>query len=570
MQHIFLLYPFLIKYKYRLLIGIILIIIADFFNILPAYYVGKLIDSIKLLLIDDSNKTILEKGKKLFFYGGLILILPITDGIIKFFMRKILLRTSRLIEFDVKNQIYTKYQNLDFLALKKHTTGDLINRLTEDLSTIRLFLGPGFIVFIHLFVLFIIVSIQMIRIDISLSLYSLLPIISICIGVLFLSKKSYKISQVIQKKQSLISSSIEDTFSGIHIIKSFVIENYFKKKHTPLFKNYKQINVKFSKIESFLNLFTTFFIGISHLAILYIGGLKYINGQIEQIGQLAEFFIYVNMLMWSLTPLGWSLSTLQKAISSQKRIKEFLEATPPLDPTRKKPFYFSEKIVFKSIGFTYENTSKEVLKNASFTLEKGKILNIIGENGSGKSTIAHLLSQLLNSSKGEIFIDETNIETIILAELRKNLTYVFQENILFSESIWDNIISYEPLDKKNKDELYNLVDQSAQYAQIQEDIIRLEKGYDTLLGKKGIALSGGQKQRIAIARALFKRAPILILDDIFSAIDQKTKKRILRYFKENPYKQTIILLSPDQSLVDYAHQVLFLENKTLIKKEIKS
>lgn len=551
MKNLFFLNSYLFKYKSKLLIGGLLILIANFLSLFPAHYIGKLVALIKLILnnFKDRENLSFEEKKLLFFYGSSIVLLPIFGGFMKFFMRKILMRVSRKIEFDLKNRVFQSYQILDFKTLKKYSSGDLINGITEDITNIRTYLGPGLMLFFSLIVLFISVSIQMLRINLWLGIYALTPILIISVSIFYLSKRVYVKNKEVQENKSLFSSLIEDIFSGMPIIKSFCLEKYFQKKHFTLAQTYQKNNLKLTQVESFLSFVMAFFIGISYLSILYLGGKKYINEKIG-LGELTEFFVYINMLSWPLNTFAWTLSTMQKASSSLKRIFFFLEEKDLLNNKRNKKFSFKEKIEIKDLNFSYKN--KKIIRNISFFLKKGQILNIIGDNGSGKSTFVALFTGLFEYHSGHIFLDNQELKEISLKELRKNISVVSQENFLFSESIFENISSKELLKEDP------LVRQSARNAQVEKDILGLKEGYESLIGKKGIELSGGQKQRISIARAFYKKAPILVFDDAFSAIDQRTKKNILEYIRENPYKQTIILLSLDKSFISYVDQIYFL------------
>ncbi|WP_185850851.1 ABC transporter ATP-binding protein [Blattabacterium cuenoti] len=557
------------KYTLRLCVGFSLILLSNFLTLFPIPYIGKSIDAIKKIFINTSISKIdyhLIK-REIYVYTSVILIVPIIGGYVKYHMRQCIITTSRMIEFDLKNEIFTHYQKLNLSFYKKNSTGDLMNRLTEDVSFIRQYIGPCIMYFVNLIVLFFMVFIQMFFIDKTLTYYVIIPIPVLFISVYLISIYIAKRSEEVQNCQSSICSFMQETFSGIHVIKSFVSESFFQKRHIKILSKYRRKNIELVKVDTILSSVIIFLIGTSHLLILFFGGKKYFRGEIKEIGVIAEFLTYINTLIFPFIILGWIVSIVERAKVSKERICEFLDKKPKISYNYSNKLIqrkFFRKIQFKNVSFIYnslkEKKKKISIKQVSFTIHKGKTLILTGETGSGKTTIGRLISRLYDPNKGEILIDNLSIKNYDLYSFRSKIGYVPQESFLFSDSIYNNI-AIGCLKKVKPYQVYN----AAKNAMIEDDILNLKKGYHTIIGERGMTLSVGQRQRICIARAIIRNPSILIFDDSFSAIDQKTRKLILRYIKEEMKNSIIIIITHDTSYISDFDLVIFLKNGKICK-----
>ncbi|WP_185852000.1 ABC transporter ATP-binding protein [Blattabacterium cuenoti] len=565
------------RYKLRLCIGFLLILISNILTLLPIPYIGKSVNTIKNIFTDfsnTSNSLSLSLKKDICIYTSIILIVPIIGGFVKYHMRQCIITTSRMIEFDIKNEIFSHYQKLSLSFYKKNSTGDLMNRLTEDVSFIRQYIGPGMMYFLNLITLFFMVFMQMLRINKILTFYVILPIPILFISIYYLSVYITNKSEEVQTCQSLICSFIQETFSGIHIIKSFVSESFFQEKHKKIILKYQKKNIELARIDTLLSSIIIFFIGTCHLLILFFGGKKYFEGEIKEIGTIAEFFTYINVLIFPFIILGWVVSISERAKVSQTRISEFLKEKPEILNNNLIKTKIFGKIQFKNVSFFYYNSVSKhdikqknrnhtlIVNKISFTLMKGKTLILTGETGSGKTTIGRLISRLYDPYKGKILIDNLSLKNHNLYDFRNNIGYVPQESFLFSDSIYNNIA----LGSVYKVAPYKVYD-AARIAMIENDILNFKNGYETIIGERGITLSGGQKQRICIARAIIKSPKILIFDDSFSAIDQKTRKSIIRYVKEKMKYSTIIIITHDTSYISDFDLFIVLKNGKIYKIE---
>ncbi|WP_185870788.1 ABC transporter ATP-binding protein [Blattabacterium cuenoti] len=572
---------YFLKYKFRLWRGFILILISNILTLIPIPYIGRSINIIKNLFIFFSkykkNTTISISSiffnnlkTDIFIYTSIILIIPIIGGIVKYHMRQCIITTSRMIEFDIKNEIFSHYQRLSLSFYKKNSTGDLMNRITEDVSFIRQYIGPGVMYFVNLIVLFLMVFVQMLRLDRTLTFYVISPIPILFIFIYYISIFITRKSEEVQNYQSMICSFVQETFSGIHVIKAFVSEIFFQEKHKNIILKYKKKNVELAKIDTILSSVIIFFIGISHLLILFFGGKKYFKGEIRNIGTLAEFFTYINVLIFPLIILGWVVSIVERAKVSQIRINKFLKEIPEIlnNSFMKETTKIFGKIQFKNVGFIYDSNlivkNKDRIKTISeisFTLHKGKTLILTGETGSGKTTIGRLITRLYDTNQGEIFIDNISLKSHNLYNFRSSIGYVPQDNFLFSDSIYNNIAfgSIERVVESWK------VHDAARKAIIEDDILHFKNGYETIIGERGITLSGGQKQRICIARAIIRNPRILIFDDSFSSIDQNTRKLIMCSLKKYMRNTTIIIITHDLSYISDFDLIIILKNGKIYK-----
>ncbi|AFJ90865.1 ABC transporter ATP-binding protein [Blattabacterium sp. (Blaberus giganteus)] len=556
------------KYKFRLCVGFLLILVSNILTLLPIPYIGKSVNTIKNLFTNFSNTSdSFSLKKEICIYTSIILIVPIIGGFVKYHMRQCIITTSRMIEFDIKNEIFSHYQKLSLSFYKKNSTGDLMNRLTEDVSFIRQYIGPGIMYFLNLIILFFMVFMQMLRINKMLTFYVILPIPILFISIYYISVYITNKSKEVQNFQSIICSFVQETFSGIHVIKSFVSEAFFQEKHKKIILKYQKKNIELAKIDTILSSVIIFFIGICHLLILFFGGKKFFEGEIKEIGTIAEFFTYINVLIFPFIILGWVVSISEKAKVSQIRISEFLKEKPEILNNNLIKTKIFGRIQFKNVSFFYcnyknKNNQNHTIRKISFSLMKGKTLILTGETGSGKTTVGRLISRFYDPNQGEILIDNLSLKNHNLYNFRNNIGYVPQESFLFSDSIYNNI-ALGSVGKVTPCKVYD----AAKIAMIENEILNFKNGYETIIGERGITLSGGQKQRICIARAIIRNPKIIIFDDSFSAIDQKTRKLILRYLKKEMRCSTIIIITHDISYISEFDLFIVLKNGKISKIE---
>lgn len=498
-------------------------------------------------------------SSNLLFFGGLVIAFALLMGVFMYFMRQTIIVMSRLIEYDLRKIIYDHYQKLDLAFYKKNKTGDLMSRITEDVSKVRMYLGPAVLYGINLVSLFTIVIISMFRVSATLSLYTLLPLPFLSLSIYIVSSIIHKKSSVIQTQLGLLTSISQEVYSGIRIIKSYVQESKFGKYFLFESNQFKDKSLELAKVNALFFPLMLLLISVSTIITIYVGGLEVVKGNITP-GNIAEFVIYVNMLTWPVTSIGWIASIIQQAAASQKRINEFLEIPSSISNDGIRSLVLEKSIHFQDLSFTYPDTGIEALKNIDLEIIKGQKIAIIGKTASGKSTIAELLLRMYDASSGSLKIDNVAIENFDLSSLRKNIAYVPQDLFLFSDTIENNIgFGLEE---------HSLIDikKYAEYASIHKEINELPKGYQALVGERGVTLSGGQKQRISIARALIKQPEIVILDDCLSAVDTKTEQKILSYLSnELKDKTAIIITHRIQSLLDF-DQIIVLEGGRIVER----
>jgi len=548
---------YFLKYKYKLIVGIIITIIARIFLLFTPRYVKKIFTAIE----NGLNGSITKEAFKTELAVAILYIIgaALIAGILTFFMRQTLINISRYIEFDLKNEIYQHYQKLSLKFYKNNKTGDLMNRISEDVGRVRMYVGPAIMYSINTVTLFVIALIYMFNEAPTLTLYTVLPLPILSVIIYKLSKEIHKRSTVVQEYLSHLSSSTQESFSGISIIKAYGLESITSKKFNDLSQTSKEKQLRLVRVSSLFFPMMILLIGISNLLVIYVGGLQYIDGKIESLGTIAEFIIYVNMLTWPVATVGWVTSIVQQAEASQKRINEFLKITPEIKNTVSEPSEIKGNIEFKNVYFTYNDTNIEALKGVSFKLEHGKSLAIIGKTGSGKSTILDLIGRLYDIDKGNILIDNTAIKNLNLSSLRNSIGYVPQDAFLFSDTIKNNI-KFGKEDATNEE-----VIQAAKYAQVHKNIVDFNNQYETVLGERGITLSGGQKQRISIARAIIKDPRILLLDDSLSAVDTETEEKILKHLNTLAEGKTTIIVSHRVSSVKNTDQIIVLDEGRIVQ-----
>lgn len=547
------------KYRYRLIAGIFITIISRIFSLVTPRLVG---DSLSVVenYIKQNSGNLAEVKHQLLINILLIIGATLISGVFTFLMRQLIIVMSRLIEFDLKNEIFKQYEILTLNFYKKNRTGDLMNRISEDVGKVRMYFGPAIMYTINMITLFIIVIANMLRIDASLTLYTVLPLPILSIAIYILSRIINEKSAIVQQYLSKLTTFSQETFSGIGVIKSYGIEPQTFNEFKNLANESKQKNIDLYKVQALFFPMMILLIGVSNLLVIYVGGMRYINGQIETIGVIAEFIIYVNMLTWPVAVVGWVTSMVQEAEASQKRINEFLEIEPEIYNTQENKQEIEGKIEFKNVSFTYDDTHITALKNISFKVEAGKTLAILGKTGSGKSTIAQLIARLYDLQEGVILVDDVPVKDHHLNSLREQIGFVPQDSFLFSDTITNNIKF--GVENATTEEIEN----AAKLADVHQNIIEFKNGYDTILGERGITLSGGQKQRVSMARAFIKNPKILILDDCLSAVDTETEEQILQNLDTFSQGRTTLIISHRVSSTKNADKIIVLDKGKIIQE----
>ena len=548
---------YFLKYKYKLIIGVIITIIARIFLLFTPRYVRKIFDAIEKGMDGSITKEAFKSELTmaiLYIIGAAIIA-----GIFTFLMRQTIINVSRYIEFDLKNEIYQQYQSLSLNFYKKNRTGDLMNRISEDVGRVRMYAGPAIMYSINTLTLFVIALIFMFNQAPMLTLYTIIPLPILSVAIYKLSREIHKRSTVVQQYLSKLSTFTQESFSGIAIIKSYGIETQTADNFYDLSNENKEKQLSLVKVSALFFPMMILLIGVSNLIVIYIGGLQYINGEIESLGTIAEFIIYVNMLTWPVATVGWVTSIVQQAEASQKRINEFLKIESEIKNPTSETTDIVGDIEFKNVSFTYDDTNIQALKDVSFSIKHGETLAIIGKTGSGKSTILDLIGRLYDIDKGLLLVDDKPIDSINLNNLRDHIGYVPQDAFLFSDSIKNNI-KFGKEDATDEE-----VIQAAKYAEVHKNIKGFKNSYNTVLGERGITLSGGQKQRVSIARAIIKDPNILLFDDCLSAVDTETEEKILNNLKKLTSGKTTIIVSHRISAAKNADKIIVLDNGKIIE-----
>lgn len=548
--------------------GILFIAISNAFSILPAQIIRFAFDLVKETIIqyrildgfsiqDDFYKVL---SRILLLFGGLVLGLSLLKGLFLFFTRQTIIIMSRRIEFDLKNEIFEHYQKLSLAFYKRNNTGDLMNRISEDVSRVRMYLGPAVMYSINLLVLFVMVIITMLSVNVKLTLYVLSPLPLLSISIYYVSNIINSKSERVQRQLSNLSTFVQEAFSGIRVLKAYNRDQqrleYFQKETT----QYKDLNLDLVQVNALFQPLMILLIGLSTIITIYVGGKLAAAGEVTT-GNIAEFVIYVNMLTWPVAAVGWVTSLTQRAAASQERINEFLKSEPEIVNHQPDRSNINGSIQFKDVSFTYPDSGIQALKQISFDIESGKSLAIIGKTGSGKSTIANLIGRLFEANSGEISIDNTPLNQLNLGDLRSSIGYVPQEVFLFSDSIKNNI-AFGLNETEATDEV---VIGAAKAAEVWKNIQGFPKGMETRVGERGITLSGGQKQRISIARAIIKNPQILIFDDCLSAVDTQTEERILQNLKVLSENRTTVIISHRVSSVKHCDKIIVLDEGQIVE-----
>lgn len=556
------------KYRWRLFLGILFVSISNLFAIYPAQVIRKALDTVleatknyKLAGEGVESKLIYsELTEQLLIFAALVLGFAILKGFFLFTTRMTIIVMSRLIEYDMKNAIFEQYQNLELAFYRKNNTGDLMNRISDDVSKVRMYFGPAIMYTINLVVLFTFVITAMLNVNVELTVYVLTPLPLLSIGIYYVSNIINKKSEVIQRQLSAINTYVQEAFSGIRVIKAYNQqldkEAYFKNE----LEDYKNKNLDLVKVNAVFMPLMTLLIGVSTIMTIFIGGRLAMDGQISM-GNIAEFVIYVNMLTWPVASLGWVTSLVQRAAASQERINEFMGTKASIVNPSKEQMEINGNIEFKNVSFTYPDSGIKALQNISLKINAGESVAILGRTGAGKSSLASLVSRLYDPDNGSILIDGKDIKTLNLDILRKSVGYVPQDVFLFSETIAENIAFGTQLDISREE-----IEQAAKNAEIYDNIKGFPNGFETKLGERGITISGGQKQRISIARAIVGKPHILIFDDCLSAVDTETEKGIINNLTSVMKDKTTLIISHRVSSVAHCDQIFVLDDGKVLEQ----
>ena len=553
---------YLLKYKYYYTIGGVFILISTAFAIVPATLIRETFNLIENGYKEYSLGNTLAKKeilKDVLIYSVAIIVAAIIRGFFMYMMRQTIIVASRKIEYDLKNEIFYHYQTLPLKFYKKNNTGDLMNRISEDVSKVRMYLGPALMYGMNVTILMLMVIPFMFYINFNLAFYSLMPLPLLVVSIYLVQNIINKRSEQIQESLSNLSTYVQETFSGIRLIQSFVREINFEKVFTQKSKEYKNKSIGLQFILALFFPVIMTLIGLSIIITVYVGALEVFDGNLS-IGNIAEFLIYVYLLTWPVTALGWITSIIQRASASQKRINEFLKESSDINSSENKRIILQGKIEFKNVFFKYSDTKIQGMENVSFTINPGDSLGIIGSTGSGKSTIANSILRLFDIDKGQILIDDTDIKQLNISHFRKQIGYVPQDVFLFSDTIENNIL----FGTENKS--FDLVKEAAENADLLRNINSFPEKFETKIGERGITLSGGQKQRVSIARAIIKEPKILILDDCLSAVDTKTENVILENMKKIMVNKTSIIISHRISSVKLAKKIIVIDSGKIIEE----
>lgn len=558
--------PHIFRYKWHFLGGVLFVILSTLLTIFPAQLVrysfdlvNEGIDLYHLYAGTRAQAGVYQLfGRNVLFYGMVIIALALLRGIFLFFMRQTLIVMSRRVENDQKNQIYQHYQSLPLSFYRRHSTGDLMSRISEDVGRVRMYLGPGIMYFLQLVVLFILVVPLMLLVNVRLTLLTILPLPVLSVAIFYVNNLIEKKSDDIQKALAAMTTFTQEAFSGIRVLKSFVRQEDSAEQFQVSTNEYKDKSLSLNFVNSLFFPLILFLVGISTIVTVWIGGQEVIRGTITT-GSIAEFIIYVNLLTWPVTALGWTSSLVQRAEASQARINEFLDEKTDIVSRHDVEREITGDIVFDHVTFTYPDTGIQALRDVSFRIRPGQTLAVIGNTGAGKSTIAALLCRLYDVSSGTIRVDGVDVRDYALTSLREQIGYVPQDVFLFSDSIRNNI----NFGLNQPDEAR--MTQAARDADVHDNIIRFPEGFDTKVGERGITLSGGQKQRVSMARALVKEPKILILDDSLSAVDTKTENAILDSLQRVMKNRTSLIISHRVSSVKLADEILVIDDGQIVQ-----
>ncbi len=549
---------YFVKYKYRLIFGTVCAIIAQILALVTPVLIGDSLDVVGEYL--KGTVTGLDVVKDQLLRDILtILGAVLLAGIFRFFMRQAIIVMSRYIEYDLKNEVYTHYQKLSLNFYKQNKIGDLMNRISEDVSKVRMYFGPAIMYSINMVTLFIVVISYMFHTDVTLTLYTLIPLPVLSVSIYLLSREINHRSKVVQQYLSKLTAVTQEYFSGMQVVKAYAIEEPTFKYFNHTAKQSKEKNIAYYKLQALFFPLMILLIGVSNIMVIYIGGMRYINGVIT-FGVIAQFIVFVNMLTWPVAAVGWITSIVQTAEASQYRINEFLNTTPEItNPTNDKMTVKGE-VSFKNVSLRYQDSNTPAVQDVSFHVKPGETLAILGKTGSGKTTVANLIARLYDADSGQILVDGTPISEFNLDTLRSSMGYVPQEDFLFSDTIANNIkFGNENATRKE-------IEDAAKNAHIHHSITQFSKGYETFIGERGVTLSGGQKQRISIARALIKDPKILILDDCLSAVDTETEEIILNHLERISKNKTTFIITHRVSSAKNVDKIIVMEEGKIVQQ----
>ena len=554
------------KYKWHLFLGIFFTFCSNFFGVVPAQLVRYALD----LVTETINVYFLFKGfslqsvfyevfaSTLFYYGGLIVLMAFIKGVFLFLIRQTLIVMSRHIEYEMKNEIYAHYQTLPLSFYRKQNTGDLMARISEDVSKVRMYVGPSIMYGFNLITVFALVIYYMAKVNVTLMWYVLLPLPILSLSIYYVNSIVMKKSEEIQAGLSSISTLAQEAFSGIRVLKSFVRENHSGQQFAEASANYRKKSLDLVKVDSLFTPLISLLVGFSTLLVVYIGSKEVMAGEIT-VGNITEFIMYVFMLTWPVTALGWTSSQIQRAAASQKRINEFLQAHSELELGQQISKPISGNWEFKNVSFTYPGSDREILKQITFEIKSGESVALLGTTGSGKSSLAQLMARFYDPSSGDLLLDGVSLKDWDIKHVRKALAYVPQDVFLFSTTIAENISFGQ--DGMSTEQIM----QAAKMADVYENIMEFPDQFETILGERGVTLSGGQKQRVSIARALAKNPSMLILDDCLSAVDTHTEHKILNNLKKIMVGKTSLIISHRVSSAKLANRIMVLQDGQIVE-----
>lgn len=549
---------YFLKYKWQLLVGILFTLGLNYLYVQMPVIVGSAVDTLEENFNPENWLNIALT------LGGIYIAFSLGKGILLFFQRQLIIKVSRYIEFDLKNEIYAHYQRLSYSFYKKNSTGDLMNRISEDVSQVRMYLGPGIMYTVNLIVLFAFVLFFMLKINVELTLYVLAPLPIMSFLIYKVSSRMNRQSAEVQLQQSNISTIVQESFSGITVLKAYSGEPQFEQRFDKAADNYLEKQMALIKTNALFMPTITFLIGVSTVITIYLGGILSAEAQSTMTsGNILTFIFFVNMLTWPFASVGWVTSLVQRAAASQERINEFLKEQPEIKNPTERPFEFKGRICFNNVSYTYPNSGIQAIKNLSFSAEKGQTIAFLGRTGSGKSSVINLIMRQFDPTSGEISIDDQPLTALNVEDFRNQTGVVPQEVFLFSDSIRNNIkFGLNDGEDCTDDELNTVMKVSHVY----HNVVDFPLGLDTLLGERGVNLSGGQKQRLSICRALIRQPKFLILDDCLSAVDTETEEIILTNLKQQIKDNTTLIVSHRVSSIRYADKIIVLEDGEKIEE----